>query len=79
MSQPRPETLPLNKPVTAGAIDAVDEDRWFDALCDDIEAYLHLYVAHREAPKSERDALALEMHEAKLAIVDRFYAGGWKS
>ena len=73
----RPTFNPINKPVTAGGVDAADEERWFSELTDAIEEYLHLYVEHRESPKADREALELKMHEAKAEVVARFYAQGW--
>ncbi|MDP9181226.1 MAG: hypothetical protein M3P04_00440 [Actinomycetota bacterium] len=72
-----PTFNPVNKPATAGAVDAFDEERWFSELCDAIEEYLHLYAQHRESPKADREDLELKMHEAKTDVVARFYAQGW--
>ena len=77
---PRPNaamTIPGWKDVTPAAVAATEEERWFDELCDAIEFYLTKYAAHYEAPKSEREWREVEVHEAKRAVVDRFYAKGW--
>lgn len=76
-NQPPPRFVPSTGHVTAGGINAEDEERWFSQLCDAIEEYLHLYAQHRESPKADRPALEVEMHEAKSEVIARFYAQGW--
>ena len=62
--------------VTAGAVAADAEERWFDDLCEAVEVYLQKYVAHRDCPKSEEPWREVEMHAAKRDVIDRFYGGG---
>lgn len=63
------------KPVTPAAVRAAEEERWFDDVCEDIEEYLHWLGEHNAASRSEQDALAVKVHEAKRAVIDRFYQG----
>ena len=65
------------KPATAGGLNADDEERWFNELCDAIDEYLNLYAQHRESPKADRAALDARMHEAKTDVITRFYTQGW--
>ena len=64
-------------PVTKGAIDAAAEERWFNELVEAIDEWTRLDAEYEAAPKSERDALNVKVHEAKNAIRDRFYNKEW--
>ena len=63
--------------VTRGAVDAAAEERWFNELVEAIDEWARLDAEYEAAPKSERDALNVKVHEAKNAIRDRFYNKEW--
>ena len=68
------ENCPCNAPaaVTRGAVDAAAEEKWFAELVEAIDEWTRLDAEYEAAPKSERDRLAAELHQAKNDIIDRF-------
>ena len=62
---------------TAGGIAADEEERWFDALVEAVEDYLHVYVEHRDCARADEPVLAERLHAAKSDVIARFYAAGW--
>jgi hypothetical protein len=64
--------------VTAAGVLADDEERWFDDLSVLMQEYLDEYGAWVHGPRSEKDWRSERVHEAKRAVIDRFYAMGWE-
>ena len=63
---------------TPAGVLAEDEERWFDEIEVAVAEYLDEYRAWVHGPKSEKDWRSEKVHEAKRAVIDRFYAMGWE-
>ncbi len=62
---------------TAGGAKAALEERWFDEVVERVEEYLKAYVAHRDAPKGEREWLEVKMQQAKRDVLAAFPGPGF--
>lgn len=65
-----------NAPTTRGAIDANAEETWWKELQEAMDEWFRLEAQYEQAPKSERDDLARQCHEAKNDIIARFRGAG---